>query len=244
MKTPKPKHVLRQLREFLRLQQKEFVNRVGMNLELLKSIELGRRELTESTAQVIVDKTGVSREWLLANNPALPIMDVYGKPYEHVIFPQAPSLDYNAYLSRVGIMELLQAYALLAMLKEAELIEAETKRAYPITSLRTRLEKFMREEIRRFPDVRNRINKGRSDFLRQRTKMGKLTPAIGFLYPWDPGIFDLIIRDAKQCKRAHTLYWKALDEVKPELKHSPEKKPRLWELRTVRSTRTLPPAPR
>jgi transcriptional regulator with XRE-family HTH domain len=221
MKTPKKRHLaVRQLREFLGLQQSEFADKIGINLESLKSIELGRRKLSESNAQLIVEKTEVSNEWLLANDPNLPMLNMRGQPYKHPWLRSDQTLDHNAYLLRIARMEILQAYALLAMVRDAEGKEAESKKRWPhIPLFRTRLENFVRAEVNRFPEVKKLV----FDLISENSHW---MPDVTFLYPRDPAIFDLIIDDAKQCKRAYSLYWDALDRLQPAFKKSPLKKRR------------------
>jgi transcriptional regulator with XRE-family HTH domain len=67
------RHVLALLRDALRMRQKEFAEFLDIKPHILRDIELAKRPLPVSIAHRIARKTGVSEEWLLANQLDIPV---------------------------------------------------------------------------------------------------------------------------------------------------------------------------
>ncbi len=61
------------LREALGMRQKDFANCLEIPQHTLRDIELGKDPLSLSLAHRIACKTGVSKEWLLANQLDIPV---------------------------------------------------------------------------------------------------------------------------------------------------------------------------
>jgi transcriptional regulator with XRE-family HTH domain len=76
-------HVLAKLRQELGLHQKEMADRVGLHWRTIQDIERGKPPLSRRNAMRISEKTGVSVNWLLRNDPAREIVNVSGKKWSH-----------------------------------------------------------------------------------------------------------------------------------------------------------------
>jgi DNA-binding XRE family transcriptional regulator len=74
-------HVLALLRREAGLLQKELAQLIDCSLDTVKSIETGRLNLSHDLADRIRFETGVSREWLLLNDPSKGIVSENGKPF-------------------------------------------------------------------------------------------------------------------------------------------------------------------
>ncbi|RYD74875.1 MAG: XRE family transcriptional regulator, partial [Verrucomicrobiaceae bacterium] len=78
----KPKHPLAKLRLWLALGQKEMAALIGCSRATIQAVELGQLSLSDSLAETISRKTGVSARWLLAGDPNAPIIDITGSEYQ------------------------------------------------------------------------------------------------------------------------------------------------------------------
>ncbi len=79
----KAAHVLAKLREELGgLYQREFAERVGLHWRTVQDIER-RGRISRRNAIKISEKTGVSSDWLLQNDPSLEIKSVSGKRWSN-----------------------------------------------------------------------------------------------------------------------------------------------------------------
>jgi transcriptional regulator with XRE-family HTH domain len=75
------RHVLADLRAKLNKLQKELADYVGLSRRTIQDIERGVLPLSRRNAVRISEKTGVSVEWLLANDRSRPITNISGKPW-------------------------------------------------------------------------------------------------------------------------------------------------------------------
>ena len=85
------RHVLVQLRQELGLTQKDFADHVGCSESTLEAVERGpkRLKLSAALAEKIFLATGVSPDWLLANDFAKPMTEgMHGQPYTKRIFEE------------------------------------------------------------------------------------------------------------------------------------------------------------
>jgi transcriptional regulator with XRE-family HTH domain len=69
------------LRLAIGLSAQEFSLQIGKSLPTVKSLESGKLALSEATAAVISQKTGISLGWLLAGDTSAPMIDLEGKPW-------------------------------------------------------------------------------------------------------------------------------------------------------------------
>ena len=67
----------------------DFGKLVGKPLGTVKSLEAGRLKLSEKTAKVISEKTGVSMGWLLSCDVRRPPVDQFGNPWTKETFESA-----------------------------------------------------------------------------------------------------------------------------------------------------------
>ena len=79
----KAAHVLAKFREELGLHQNELAKRVGLHRRTIQDIERGKLHLSRRSALRISEKTGVSVDWLQANDPKREIINVGGKPWSN-----------------------------------------------------------------------------------------------------------------------------------------------------------------
>ena len=81
MRKSKGAHVLEKVRSGLGKYQKEFAKAVGCSESAIQQIELGKLALSRRMAMRISERTGVSVEWLLANDPEREIVNVFGRKW-------------------------------------------------------------------------------------------------------------------------------------------------------------------
>jgi transcriptional regulator with XRE-family HTH domain len=79
----KAAHVLAKLRDELGLHQKELAERVGLHWRTIQDVERGKTQLSRRNAMRISEKTGVSVNWLLANDPTREMVSVSGEPWSN-----------------------------------------------------------------------------------------------------------------------------------------------------------------
>ncbi len=77
------KHTLAVLRTTLKLGQKEMAELIGCSTPTIQAIEHGKLKLSEKLGQEIAFKTGVSFEWLMANDVDKPIVEKYGDKFTY-----------------------------------------------------------------------------------------------------------------------------------------------------------------
>jgi DNA-binding XRE family transcriptional regulator len=81
MPASKNLHVLTKIRKHLRLSQQGLAKDVGVHWRTIQDVECGKRKLSYKLASDISDATGVSQEWLLANNAKREPINRDGKKY-------------------------------------------------------------------------------------------------------------------------------------------------------------------
>lgn len=74
-------HVLEKVRAGLGKYQKEFAKALGCSESAIQQIELGKLALSRRMAMRISERTGVSVEWLLTNDPEREIVNVFGRKW-------------------------------------------------------------------------------------------------------------------------------------------------------------------
>lgn len=80
---PSPyRHPLAVLRKFLKLGQKEMAKLVGCSGATIQAVELLQLRLSGQLALKISRATDASVAWLLAGDPAAPMLNRCGKPYD------------------------------------------------------------------------------------------------------------------------------------------------------------------
>ena len=87
---PSPKrHVVALLRLELGFEQRKFAPIIGCSVETLRSVELGRLPLSDNLAEKIFMTTGVSLDWLKANDLKAEMIASDGSPYDPINFEMA-----------------------------------------------------------------------------------------------------------------------------------------------------------
>lgn len=81
MRQSKKAHPVAVLRTEIGLHQQEFADLVGIKIDALQSIEIGRLKLSEQYAEQISRQTGSSIKWLMNADPSAPPINEWGKPY-------------------------------------------------------------------------------------------------------------------------------------------------------------------
>lgn len=59
---------LEQLRRFMKMTQEEFANELGLSASSISEFETGQRDLNDQAKNKLVDKFGVSLQWLATGN--------------------------------------------------------------------------------------------------------------------------------------------------------------------------------
>jgi transcriptional regulator with XRE-family HTH domain len=81
MRLPTGTHNLRRLRELLGLKQDDFAKEIRISASMLQKLEHEQKPLKPRVAEDIADRTGISADWLLRNDPAEPPFDEKNRPY-------------------------------------------------------------------------------------------------------------------------------------------------------------------
>jgi transcriptional regulator with XRE-family HTH domain len=193
---------LEALRKLLGFTQKEFSTCLAISLETLKSLELGRRQLTREMADRIALKTGVSAKWLAANNGGR-ILHESGQPYSAAHFKQLDhgGVEGNPFWVRMERMEFAQVYYLLCRIADSYELNPHGR-----VTFKKRLESFMRDEEMRLPELHRELETARI-----KTDVLKVAP---WLFPRNSGVFDLLSEDLRANRRAWELRQRALAEQK------------------------------
>jgi transcriptional regulator with XRE-family HTH domain len=96
------RHVLALLRDALRMRQKEFAEILDIEPHTLRDIELGKGPLPLSIAHRIARETGVSEEWLLANQLDIPVPeDVEQRMKERRARMESAKNDLEKYIDQI-----------------------------------------------------------------------------------------------------------------------------------------------
>jgi transcriptional regulator with XRE-family HTH domain len=74
------------VRQEIGLSAEDFGKLIGKPLGTIKSLESNRLKLSEKTARVISEKTGVAMSWLLDNNVLAPPINTFGRPWTKQAF--------------------------------------------------------------------------------------------------------------------------------------------------------------
>jgi transcriptional regulator with XRE-family HTH domain len=197
-----PLHSLRALRIFLGYRQKELAGYLGIPENTFKALELGYRRLTTKMAARISAASGVSQAWLLRNRRGEPILSESGKPFSVDDFERAQAfsdvkLAEGSYLLRLERMEFAQVYFLLLAIADSYGDDFKGKNGF-----KKRLEHFMRHEEIKRPELHE-------DLAAFRASRGPLG-AKSWLFPRDSGIFDVLIEELRNNKRALLLHLRSL----------------------------------
>src|SRR5947207_12261211 len=88
MRISPQRHALAVLRVLLGLTQKEMADLADCSVPTIQAVELGKLKLSVDLASRIHFKTGISPEWLLANDVSEPPVSSQGKPYTKAVFEQ------------------------------------------------------------------------------------------------------------------------------------------------------------
>lgn len=83
LKSGKPPHVLAKLRKDLGLRQKELARKVLCHYRTIQDVEHGKLRLSRILAMRISEKTGVSVDWLLKNDPKRDIVNCSGRRWSN-----------------------------------------------------------------------------------------------------------------------------------------------------------------
>jgi transcriptional regulator with XRE-family HTH domain len=139
---------LRQLRTTLGYGQKDFAALCGCSTHTIQSVELGRLALSSKLAFRISQLTGCDFGWLLANDPARPLINHEGLPFRQkdFEFAQAADLENLRFFRIEPKMELGVAYDLLCRLLEATVATGDD---HAVAEFRRRVETFIRTELAR-----------------------------------------------------------------------------------------------
>ena len=167
-------HSLRQLRAVLGIHQQQLAVLVNRSRHTIESLEIGRLKLSPQLAVEISRACGVDAQWLLANDPRLPMVNRAGVPYTRRDFEIAQDKDlgplHASHLSQE--MKLGTAYDLLFRMLRA------ARRRNAVPQFISRLERFLRKELERALEVKDEVD-------REVAKRNK-TPGKGvrdFLFP-------------------------------------------------------------
>lgn len=88
MRLSPQRHTLAVLRILINLTQKELAELAHCSRPTIQAVELGKLKLSFDLAQRIHLATGVSSEWLMADDVSQPPMATDGKPYTKAFFEQ------------------------------------------------------------------------------------------------------------------------------------------------------------
>jgi hypothetical protein len=104
-------------------------------------------------------------------------------------------------------MEFAQAYFLLCLISDFYGDDGGGHGGF-----KSRLVDFMRAEEMSRPKLHRQLQAFRADWWNKNVATGRLGPK-SWLYPRDPEVFDVLIRDLKNNKRALMLHLRAVDEA-------------------------------
>lgn len=88
MRTSPQRHTLAVLRTVIGITQKEMAGILECSTPTVQAIELGKLKLSMDLAQRVNFQTGVSTEWLLADDVTQPPASTQGKPYTKALFEE------------------------------------------------------------------------------------------------------------------------------------------------------------
>jgi hypothetical protein len=181
---------------------KALADRVNLKLETIKSFRLGRRRITEKAAKQIELHTGISHKWLIAGDESAPMTNYRGEKYTYSDFEKAqketdPVLKDNGYMAKLTHMELLEAHAIMIDILNS--FKGDPDGAYQFMR---RVELFVRREEMQRRDVHAELQRLRGKWHREKVASRILFPQ-GFLFPFDPEIFDRIRAGTLECKKAY-----------------------------------------
>jgi transcriptional regulator with XRE-family HTH domain len=218
--------------------QYTFALDVGIPENTYKALELGYRRPTRRTADLIAERTGVNAAWLLKDEQT-PIINSNGTPYQAKDFEEAqkrrPAGDaQNGYLRRLSRMEFAQAFFLLWMLDdEWGRVDSAPQLLHPLrhmpkkfrrnlpghdrSAFQSRLQSFIQSEEIKLPVLHQQLQEYRDQWWKENVATGRMSPK-SWLYPRDPEIFDLLIKELTECKLAFELHQQAIDESYEEIK--------------------------
>src|SRR5258706_8726965 len=86
---PSPqRHTLAVLRTLIGFTQKEMAQILECSTATVQAVELGKLKLSLDLAERVHFQTGISTEWLLADDVSQPPVSVRGKPYTKAVFEE------------------------------------------------------------------------------------------------------------------------------------------------------------
>jgi transcriptional regulator with XRE-family HTH domain len=176
---------MRQIRKLLKLSQAEMGALGGISKYMILRIEHGQEQLSAQVARRLAESTGISGAWLMSDDDDPPVNDA-GEPYTLSDFERAqsapPSVHDTAAHYYYHEAQLGVAFDLMLQILAAHRVKRTSK------EFMNRVERFIKDELKRHKALQDRIFGQQSRRNEQAIKKGKVI-ALGLLSPVDPEPF-------------------------------------------------------
>jgi transcriptional regulator with XRE-family HTH domain len=176
---------IRQLRKLLKLSQTEMGALGGCSKYMILRIEHGREQLSASIARRLAEATGISAEWLMADDDSPPVNDA-GEPYtisdRERVQLAPPSVHDTAAHHYFHEAQLGVAFDLMLQILAADRVKRTSKKFMDA------VEMFIKDHLGRHPALKARMDSQRLARNERALKEGRLM-ALGLLSPTDPEPF-------------------------------------------------------